>query len=513
MSSMQYKDQNIQNYKKILIVLFVMTFILFLFLFSLLIVVNRQNKETAEVTSEITTVKDVVEYYKSTYIKENESTERRFYMDYYVKFRVLPYEEDDTSNEEYYNNILEDSAKILRYSSFRMLDEENELVVQVICDGTKITSIIINDIEDYFIYMNSQIELKEYVKIENTEFSITSPILEEIIKASWTNVIDFGTRDSIYDQYYIYINQGLKVRTIQNEIYNIIFTKNYNSDVINNLFPGIDLSSVERSLGTPSFELDEPHIIGYKNDRIYVFFSKDEISVYRNLDTDVEDFLELSNDLISEKLDLLDFMNNLTDMWPNYSEYTYTASSIFIAYPLKGIEIKLNYDDISGILVYNNIKSSISRIENYLKDTDFVSRLKIDAVFEAEKRRVIKKNSETTMCDEYIESLDEDKKEIIGDSLNYRIYADADPAGNIYSMKFISKDDNRANRELNDYISYFMWISSNQFLYSKSGKGIYLYNLENGNVNRILEGSNEFELQGYKDGILMYDNNELEIQF
>ena len=96
---------------------------------------------------------------------------------------------------------------------------------------------------------------------------------------------------------------------------------------------------------------------------------------------------------------------------------------------------------------------------------------------------------------------------------NYKIYAEMDSNENIYSMKFISKDDRRANRELNDAISYYLWLTSNYFLYSKSGKGIYLYNLEDGIVTRIAEGSKEFELKGYENGFIKYDNEEIEFQY
>lgn len=513
MSIEDYKGQIKQNYKKILIVLFVVTFILFLFLSLLLVIYSSQEKNTDVIQSGTKSVKDVIEEYGSTYISEQESSEDNFYMDYFAKFKVLPYDENENSNEEYYNSLLEDIAKVLRYNSYKIIDKENDLTVKVVCNGKEITSIIINDIEDYFIYMNSQIELKKYVKIENTDFTITSEILNNIIDNSWKNVIDFGQRDSIFDQYYIYINQGIKVRYIQDEIYNIVFTSNYKDNVINTLFPGIDFKAIETELGNPSFESEDETVIGYKNERLYVFFTENEISVYRNLDTDIEDFLELSDKLIAEDIDLLDFMNELTDMWPDYSEYSYTTSSIFIAYPLKGIEIKLNYDDISGILVYNNIKGSLSRIENYLKDTEFVSRLKLDAVFEAEQRRVIKNNNELTKCDEYMESIDEEQQKIIGESLNYKIYAEMDSNSNIYSMKFIAKDDSRANRELNDTISYYLWLTSNYFLYSKTGKGIYLYNLENGIVTRIKEGTEEFELKGYENGFIKYDDTEMEFQY
>ena len=79
-----------------------------------------------------------------------------------------------------------------------------------------------------------------------------------------------------------------------------------------------------------------------------------------------------------EKIDLLDFMNELTYIWPDYSKYEYNSTSVWITYPLKGIEITINSGDINGILVYNNNKSSLSKIGRYLEDTNFVGRLQLD---------------------------------------------------------------------------------------------------------------------------------------
>lgn len=387
MKNVNYKDQNKQNYKFILIVLFVLVFIL-LFLLIMVGILKSGNKDgdisNLEFDS-LTTVKEVIEYYKSTYISEEISKNEKLYMDYYLVLKYLPYNEDDTSNEKYYNDLLAKSAKVLGYRSFSMIDKENDIIIEVICNKGKIEKIVINGIEDYFIYMDSQIELKSYEEIPITNFVLESTILNECLNRNWDADLYFGERDSIFDEYYIYQDEGLKVRTIKNQIYNIVFNANYKENVVNGLFPGIDLKNVQATLGIPSFISDDKKVIGYKGERLYIFFTEEEISVYRNLDIEIDDFYELADEFIAENIDFLDFMNELTYLWPDYSEYTYTADSVFLSYPSKGIEIKLNYDDISGILVYNNIKSSLTKAGKYLEDTNFISRLKIDAVFEAEK--------------------------------------------------------------------------------------------------------------------------------
>ncbi len=504
MKKIKYKDQTNKNLKKILIVLFVVVFILMII--SNILKKSLKQENVTEVSYDnLSTIKEVIEYYKSTYISEETSTIQKFSLDVYLKFKVLPYENDE-SNEEYYNDLLGDSAKILRYTSFRMIDKENDITVQVICNGSKIQTIIINDIEDYFIYMDSQISLKKYKESPITDFKIESEILNKCVENDWKD-INLGEKDSIFDKYYIYFTQGIRVRTINNRVYNIIFDKNYDKNVVNNIFPGTEFSYIRAVLGDPTFENE--NIIGYKGNEMYIFFTENEISVYRNSKLDIDDFLDLVDKYIKKELDLLDFMNEVTYLWPDYSEYTYTSSSVFLSYPLKGIEIKINYDDESGILVYNNIKSDLTKIGNYLENTNFVSKLQIDLVFETENKRILKEDSLLKKCLEYEDTLSDDQKEIIGESLNYGIYPELDLNGYIYSMKFISKFNTEPNRELNDFINSYLWANNDYFIYSKTGKGIYLYNLKDGKVRTLILDKDEFKLLQFENGILKYDDKEL----
>ena len=513
MKKSKYIEQNNKNYKKMLIILTILIFISIIISAILgKIYEDTNNKELSY--DNLTTIKEVIEYYESKYISEEDSEESGFGLDVYLKFKVLPYTENEESNEEYYNKLLNDCAKVEDYRSFRLLDKENNLTVEVICNGNEIVSIIINGIEDYFIYMDSQISMKKYTEIPITEFSVQSEVLQNCINNNWdSNNIYFGERDSIFEEYYIYFDEGIKARTINKKIYNIIFDKKYQGDVVNNIFPGMDFANIKVKLGEPTFSDDELKVIGYKGENIYVFFTESEISIYRVSDYDTNDFFDLADRYLSEELDFLEFMNELTYLWPDYSDYEYTSQSVFISYPLKGIEIKLNYDDLNGIFIFNNIKSPLNKVERYLENTDFVARLQLDLVFETEKRRVEKNQRWLSLCDEYKTTLDEETKNIIGDSLNYEVYPEMDNYGLIYSMKFISKFGEQPNRELSDSISSYLWVDNNLFLYSKKNKGIYIYNLENGAVSRVISGTEDYKLKGYKDGILKYDNTEMIFQY
>ena len=206
-------------------------------------------------------------------------------------------------------------------------------------------------------------------------------------------------------------------------------------------------------------------------------------------------------------------MNDLTYMWPDYSEYNYSANSFFVAYPLKGIEISLKSSDISGILVYNSIKSTMSKIQPYLEDTNFVARLQIDSVYEAEKRRYSNELKQEELIKEFEESLSEEEKSIIGKSFGYKCYPVKDEYNSIYGIKFIGTSVDRPNREINDAITSYLWLTSDIFLYSKQGVGIFSYNLTDGKVQRVIDGNEAYVLKGYNDGILKYDNKEVPVQY
>lgn len=512
MNNIKYKDQNKKNYKILSIVLFVMIFILlFMLIFLNIVKKNIENENITLTYDELKTVKDVVEYHKSKYISEELSQQLGYSLDVYLKFKVSLYNENDESNEEYYNTLINDIAKILHFTSFRLFDNEHNINIDVICDGKEVQKIIVNGMEDYFIYMDSKLSVKKYKELPITEFSVTSPVLQNCIDNNWEGNIYLGERDSIFNNYNIYFDEGIKVRIINGKIYNIIFTKKYNGSVIENLFPGIDLKSVEASLGEATFKNEDLKIVGYKGTKNYVFFTEDEISIYRNSNMDSDDFFDLADKYINNELDLLEFMNELTYLWPDYSEYYYTETSFFIAYPLKGIEISVNSGDINGFLVYNNNKSTLSKIGRYLENTNFIGRLQIDSVFEAEQRRFEEETNLINLAKEYNEQLEE--KNIIGQSFNYEAYPILDNEGYIYKIKFIAKDDERPNREINDSINSFLWLTNDYFLFSKSGKGIYFYNLTTGKIQRVFTGNKQFVFKGYEDGILKYDNEELQLQF
>ena len=128
MKKYRYKDQNKENYKKNIIFLFVMIFILMCANGILNIIENKNQENNKEILyDEISSIREVIEYYKSIYVSEYESTEKNFYLDVDVIF-AKPLYENDMSNEEYFSKLIEDCAKVIRYRNFRLIDFYKQLL-------------------------------------------------------------------------------------------------------------------------------------------------------------------------------------------------------------------------------------------------------------------------------------------------------------------------------------------------------------------------------------------------
>lgn len=511
MDKIKAYDKTQKKKKNIIKMLFILI-IIYIVLYTCLYVFSQKDEKNNISYEDIKTVEDVLNYYKCKYISEKESKIADFYSDIKLEFRY-PLYEGEKNNEKFFNQVIEDVAKVLNYTSFRMLDDKNSIKIEVLCENRKILKIIINDREDYFIYMDSQLELKKYVELGNTDFLIESPEIQTLINNKWDSKTIFGTRESIFEGYNIYFEEGISTRAISGKIYNIVFNKKYSRNVVNGIFPGIDLKTIKTKLGNPTFEDEKLKIIGYKNNEIYIFFTEEEISVYRVSKEDTDDFFKLVDKFLGEELDLLDFMNELTYLWPDYEQYNYTTNSVFITYPLKGIDIKIGYEENDGIILYNNVNAEIVKLERYLENTEFIAKLGVDNVFEAEKRRWEKAKNLLEKCTNFIEEKDKEEQERIGRSFKFGLYADLDVNENIVKLCFISKDGNYPNRELNDNIYTYLWLNSDIFLYSQNQKGIYYYNVLTGEKNTLITGEENYEIKSFKDGILKYDNQEIVIQY
>ena len=149
-----------KNNKSIIIILIIIMilFILVLLLFSIINSLNNQNdnkkiEDIKQYTSinDFKSIEEVAIYLDCTYIKEETSKQENYNIDIYMKIKILPYT-DDKSNEGFYDKLISYSAKVLKFANFRIIDKENDITIEVVCDkeNETIQSIIINGESDYF---------------------------------------------------------------------------------------------------------------------------------------------------------------------------------------------------------------------------------------------------------------------------------------------------------------------------------------------------------------------------
>ena len=506
--------------KAIIISAIVISFFIIIFLIIFLFLTSSLNKNNynPDISINNKSIKQIIENNGCKYIKDYVDSDNEYPIQVELVFKTDLYT-DDQSNEKSYMKLIDEIVKFVRYENVKMIDEDKDITIEITCEDGEISSIKINGIEDYFIYMDSQISVSKYEEIRIQNINSTSEVLTTLINTNWDSGINCGTRESIFQNYYIFLDEGIEYKKIGSKIYNIIFNEKYNGDVVNDVRAGDSINSIKLKLGNPAFEDEKLGVIGYKGKDFYAFFNGKEVSVYKNIKSDYSEFWKLVDTFIKEnsKTDFKTFMNELTYIWPDYSEYIYNKDSMFISYPNKGIDIKLNYEDENGIIIYNNISENLDKVKKYLSHTEFLSKLQLDNVFEAEKRRINNNKLLDKNCDEFIKSLKDDldfgEDLVCGESNLFKFYIDKDDNGYTLKTYFISKNGSYANRELTDPIDSYVWISDNFFVYGIKGKGIYCYNTLDGNKQTLVEGQQDFEIKKFEDNTIYYDREEINISF
>lgn len=498
----------IRKHYKVLIILIVIIFIILGIIISksFWAMMPESGRERVERISSLKfdTIMELFEYYECEYITTVVAEKKGYALMYNVKLR-LPPSEGNIVNETFYMSLLNDVALYVDYKNFVINDESRNLKVEVQCENAKIKTIIVNGIENYFEQKKAELAQREYKAIKNTDMNINSVHIKNAINNVWKSDQSFGTKESMFNGYDIYFDEGIEVRKIQGKIYNIVFTEKYMDYVVNDIKTTDTLQNVRLKLGNPTFEDNGNGVIGYKGKDMYIFFGNNEISVYRNESYDVDPMMNLLEKYRKDEIDLLGFMDELTNVWPDYNEYDYNSSSVYISYALKGFEIKVNYDNERGFIFYNNFDMHETELKGYLDSDDFKAYLQTDVVFKTEVARRLEnrdmKANTYMFADNYY------KNDL------YDIYLEKTKDEEIIKVYFISNDDTRPSRELNDTINTFAWIADNYFVFSKATKGLYCLDMTTGQVLSLMNDNKMFEITGSGDAYIVYDGVEQRFEF
>lgn len=371
--------------------------IIFIIIIIRLVVIMLGNKQKTSV-DDFRTIKELVEYNGHKYIEMKDSKETEFKKDVFIVFGKPAINNDGGTNQNLYEILIQHLSTKMLGNNYRIIDEEKDITVRIKFEGEKISSYTINNDKNFWRKVESDYQTSIYSQEKLTDFSITSQVLINIINNNWEySNINLGTKDKTFVDYDIYYDEGYRIRTINSKIYNIVFDKNYTSQIINQITTNTKLENIEQILGKSSLKSDTEDIIGYKNRYIYVFFLNDEISVYP-----VEEYNETKNKRFARIVtelnktgDVNTFLNRLTDIYPDYETYYKTDSYVNIKYPLKGFEVIIGANKNNGITIYNNYQGNITEeisIESIIKNKEMpvnvYAKFDQNLVLRAEEMRV-----------------------------------------------------------------------------------------------------------------------------
>lgn len=462
-------------------------------------------KENPYGAEKVVSIKELAEKNGCEYISDSKSSVEGFEIDIYLKFGKDTIV-DGMSSQAYYESVFSSFAYETGFKNLRLIDESRDLEVKIKCaEEGYIVSVLINDSENYFDELMSENAKKNPLEVKTLDIVVNSAVLQALINNGWkTTNLNIGTKESTFDKYDIYFDEGFEIKTVNKKVFNIVFTNKYGKEVIGGIKVGADLAQIKERFGESYTQVAN---LGYKTKDYYVFFSDDEISIYPNHNYDSSTYVEFEKlvENYNENQDLNEFMDELTDLWPDYDSYEYDSSYLSISYALKGVKISFNLGEANGIKLYENYNGSLKTEQKSYKNVYY--NIDKNLMSELENIRPLQKKLI-------------DNSGITDDPLHFsnKFYFTAGVSGDYYSkIKIISIDGLYPNNELDDtiLIDTYVWADDTHLMYSIAGKGIYMYNAVNRKTDTLVTGEETYKIKNYdrETKILEYDDKKVLINY
>lgn len=455
--------------------------------------------------NEFKSIEEVFLYLNSEFISIEESKEEN--VDYIIRGKLKYNAEYNTKT--FFENLIQYSAYVLQYKNFYIVDESKNINIFVLCNPEKETVVTyyINGNERYLEKLQNEQNIGKAEQPEITSVKVSSDELNQIMSNSWkTNSINIGTQDSTYRSYEIYFDEGYEIRKINGKVFNIVFTDKYNKDVLDNIKVKASKEETTKLLGKPAFESGETW--GYKTEKFYIFFSDEQISVYPVTEYSTDKIIEALEDY-KKTNDFQKYMNNIRTIWQDYDYFESTGNKIILQYTLKGIKFKYDSSAQNGVILYNNYVGLVNK-SNTLQDVINNNALSLpekmyyentDLVFENEKTRI-------ATLDDYTQYNNLTTETILNTSNKYKVNQDSEG-----KVMFISINKQAPNRELRELADSAVWYDDNTFIYSVSGKGIYMYDVQAQKYTTIVEGNDKYQIKVLtKENELIYDETSIVLE-
>lgn len=334
------------------------------------------------------TLEEVLEKYKVKLIR-NESSRL------FVEFPYGYYDEQGNSYSSYYYNMLDEISLLEAYEtrSFYMYDEKNGMDIEAKYDTTMKKHIyVLNGLENFY----KETDGPTYAKVENAkivdeeEISVTAEEGELLISTNFFFRFiknKLGEKTGDHGDYDVYKDGAILLKVVNSKVRNIVYTKDYDKNVVNRYKVGTDLQTLYEAYGkNPSKGSPEEKYLMYRTRNVYVFIYEDQISIWPYTITQDEPFENYLLDYLDDK-DLEKFYNKVTNRWTNYlkNETDFEYGEVHLHYPSMGVMIDITGNDPKGIKIYNNCGYSM-KIKNLLK-TGVITFVDEDSVYNAEQER------------------------------------------------------------------------------------------------------------------------------
>lgn len=480
--------------------------IIFLFIILLILVIKRiieYKVMPKNSVDDFATIKEIVEFDGHKYIDTKDSLDENCKKDIYVNFSKPTINEDGTTNKNLYEILISHVAAKITNQKFRLLDEEKNLIITVDSKEDGTASYTINNEVDYWENIYSKYQIENWKDDKISDLTIVSPILSDIVNNNWIyNQVNLETKESTIDNYEIYFDEGYKVRKIGSEIYNIVFTNNYKSQVIENITTSTKMEDIEKNLGIPTFKNEEFNIIGYKSNSIYIFFSGDEISIYpveKYIEEDSKKFGKIVSEL-NKTGDIETFLNKLTDLYPDYESYYNINDFIKISYPLKGFEVTLGASNNNGITIYKNFQGQITE-DISIDDLKSNKKVPVNVNVQLNNNLVLETEIGRITQDEFYRN-PYDEAFLIQTEL-YTVIE----KNNSYCFYSRNKENIDSSLNINNFTNMLNY-SDTIFIYGVKDDGIYMYNAKDTNLTKIIDGKGEFNLEKVENNMIYFDGKE-----
>ena len=320
-----------KNSKKNKVFLFFIVFLLVILfsLISVLIVLLREknNSESVSVTintqneikEEARTIKDIIEKYDSTYIKE----EGYIIISIYANFKYDLFDQNGNSNEDFFNNIIKEIV-YLKKCNIYLIDEEKSIKIFVKYDeDTGEYTVKYNNVEDFYNNMDGSLYVNlnnEIIAKKQKMFITASELVTLIVSNMEESSIKLGDGIDVGHGYFSYKDGTILTRNFNKRVRNIVYRNGYNEKITTSVSIGDSLDSIAEKYPNYAFGSVREGYLGYRTDDIYIFFYEDEVSAYGYSYFSNDQFESYLEEYLSDK-DLKKFAYNVRFIWSNYTKY------------------------------------------------------------------------------------------------------------------------------------------------------------------------------------------------